>query len=473
MKKEVYSVLLGGEFRREFLNKVISKSKTQTGLAKYLNSKIRRRKIIREDIKGWLKGKHNYGWDILIPIDVLKELCNINSQNFEKVISHAIKFNPPWKNPKKERYLIKRASQSIITKIENKHYLDLFSILPEKTLESIRSRKRLPLFAKILDDEIELWSEANWKKSSINLKRFTELNELFFVGSAIYSSEGTTKIGRYNDSISIGNSEPSIINLFFRWLNSFLKNYKLNIKIDFNGNKCDEKKLIDFWKKNVPYIKNCQILVRKRNQFGSRLVNNMGVLNIKIANTVLKSFLIKLINSSKKFALSNNSYSLAYLRGLLASEGSVSRPKLKEVTIGCTNEKERRFIKKLLKKLRLKFTEGENQLSITGWNSFFFLYKNNAFTIPQINSISKIDVFSNGFKEHQTTRGIIKLKRFGNKKFTANDWQKEFNLKHYISSHKFLKKFVKSRLLLTQFKNNIKFYYINPKKVGYLKQIWW
>ncbi len=472
MKDEDYSILLNEDFRINFLNKAISKFKNQTNLAKYLNSKIKRKKIIRENIKGWLRGKHNLGWNIMIPIKIIKELCVINSQNLDEVLKNAIKFNPPWKNPKKKKYLIQMINKPKLIKEQGKKYLDLSSILPDKTLESTRSGKKLPLFAKILNNKINLWSEANWKKSSIKLKRFIELDDLFFIGSAVYSSEGTTKIGKDNSSISIGNSEPAIINLFFKWLNSFLEDYKANVKIEFNGKKCNKEELIDFWKKNISYIKDTPIKVIIRKKYNSRLIKNRGVLNIKISNTILKSFIINLLKISKRIVLLNRIYSLYYLRGLLASEGSVSRPILKEVAIGCIKNNERKFIIKLLKKLELTFTEGKNQLSITNWKNFFFLYKNDVFNISQVNSISKKDTFNKGFVNHQTTKGLIKIKKFRDKDFKAIDWQKEFKLKKYISAHKFLKKFVENEILLTKYYKNIKIYFINHKKIDFLEKIW-
>jgi hypothetical protein len=472
MKKESYSVLLEEKFRKEFLEIAIAKFGSQRALAEYLRTKIKGRKISRENVKDWIKGKHIYGWDILIPISILRELCKINSQDLQIVLTKSIKFNPPWYDPKKRGDLIIIKNIPLIKEINNRNYLDLASIIPSQTLTSIRSRKKLPLFTKIKETEVELWSEANWKKSSIKLKRFIELNDLFFIGSAIYSSEGTTKIGKYNDSISLGNSEPSIINLFFEWLDSFLIGYKFSVKIEYNGKKCDERAVIKFWKEKVHYIKNSKIKVIQRDKYGSSLINNMGTLNIKISNTVLKSFLIKLLEMSKKITLTKKIYLLDYLKGLLASEGSVSRPVLKEVTIGCINGKQREFIKRLLNRLEIKFTEGKNQLSLTSWKNFFLLYKNDIFFIKQINGINKKETFIEGFKNHQTTKGFVKLKRFTNKEFNAKEWQKEFELKYYNSSHKFLEKFIKNKLLLTRFEDNTKFYYLNPKKIDFLKKIW-
>ena len=171
MKREMYSILLNEKFRGNFISKAILKFKTQTALAKHLDSKLDRR-VTRENIKEWLKGKHKYGWDILIPINILKELCIINSQNIEEIFNHAVKFNPPWKNPNKINLLVKQNKIRVI-KRNNKKYLDLATILPQTTLKSIRSRKKLPLFAKIKKNEIELWSEACWKKSITSCSKGT------------------------------------------------------------------------------------------------------------------------------------------------------------------------------------------------------------------------------------------------------------------------------------------------------------
>ena len=111
-----FSVLLEESFRKKFLTLSIQKFGSQTKLAEYLNSKIKNRKIVRENIKDWLKGKHICGWDILIPTNILKELCLLTSYNIDKVLNKAIKFNPPWNNPKKRRFLIKPQEFKILKK---------------------------------------------------------------------------------------------------------------------------------------------------------------------------------------------------------------------------------------------------------------------------------------------------------------------------------------------------------------------
>ncbi len=470
MKKEGYSILLNEKFRKDFINRAISKFKTQTALAKYLNSRLKR-KVFRENIKDWLKGKHKYGWDILIPINILEELCIINSEDIKKVLNEAIKFNPPWKNPKKINLLVKQNKLKTIKK-GNKIYLDLATIIPKTTLKSIRSKKKLPLFVNIKENEIDLWSEASWKRSKIKLKRYVELNKIFFIGLAIYASEGNTK-GKYNGSIAIGNTEPSIMNLFFKWINMFLVDYKYNCRVEFNGKDCNNKQIINFWKEKLPYVKNLKIPIKKRDKMGSRLINNNGTLNIKISNTTLRAFILNLITKSKKLVLSNKLYSIAYLGGLLTCEGSVySKKAIKQVSIGSTDAKERRFIKKLLKKLKLDCYEGKFDIGIGNWKSFFNLYKYNTFAISQINNVSKKERFLEGLKNHQKTKKLIRLSHFKNKRFTANDWQSYYNLKSYISSHNYLNPLIKEGYLKSHFINNKKYFYISPEKLKELEFLW-
>ncbi len=317
---EDYSVLLEDNFRKDFLKKAIKIKGSQFKLASYLNSKLERR-IIRENVKDWLNGKHFNGWDILMPISVLKEICLLNKISIDKVLGNAIKYNPSWKNPGKKKFLVKN-NGTIILKKNNKLFIDLASILPAKSLESQRSRKELPLFCKIRENNIFLWSEACWKKSKIELRRYIELNDLFFKGCAIYLGEGTTKTkGASNISISFGNSEPSINNLFLKWLDLFLINYTPKYEIEYNG-KCEDKTKIEgYWKLNICKLID-KINIRERVNYGSRLVNNRGVLKIRVNSTVLKAFVIKLLNVSKTIVLDNKEWRISYLKGLLASEVS-------------------------------------------------------------------------------------------------------------------------------------------------------
>lgn len=474
MIKEDYSVLLEKDFRLKFFDAAISKFGSQAALAEYLSNKIKNRKITRENIKEWLKGKHRYGWDILTPVNVIRRLGSINSISFDDIMSHAVKFNPEWEDPRKQCLLVQKRRILIIKKFDGL-YLDLATILPVKSLEAMRSRKSLPLFVKIDNNFIKLWSGASWKKSEINLVRHLRLDDLFFKGCAIYISEGVNKINRgaCNSFIGLGNSEPSIINLFLKWLNSYLINYKLSYRLEYNGVRVNGIKLKEFWSKKID-IESEFIKIYLRKNYKSSLINNFGTLNIRIDNTVLKSFVINLLKVSRRLTLNNKGWQISYIKGLLASEGSVNNYNhtLKAVTIGSTNPDERIFIKALLKKLGLKYCEGKNQLNIINWNSFYKLFTYDAFEIEQINNYSKKARFIIAFKNHQKTKKLIKLFPFKHKIFTAYDWQKYYGLKYYISAHKFLNSLVKEDLLKTKLLKNKKYYSINKYRLKELEKIW-
>ena len=474
-KRKNYSVLLENSFRERFIEKAVRKFGSQEKLADFLNSKIKSRHIIRENITHWKKGRHYFGYNLFIPIDVIKELCLVNKFDLKNVLRQTTRFNPPWTNPRNKRLLVKQRKIKIINK-GGQEYFDIWSILPKETLPATRSKKRLPLFAKQNRKYISLWSEASWKVSKIELRRFIKINELFFIGAAIYASEGLTKSVNYNGCISLGNTEPAIINQFIEWLNSFLKNYKLSFSINYNGKNCNEENVRAFWRKNIPYLKKeHRLKIKKRSTFRSALINNFGVLDVKVSNTVLKSFILSFLNSVQKLALRKREYATNYLRGLIASEGSVdARFTLKEITIGCldSKKKERDFIKELLKILKLKFCEGKNQFTIMGWNSFLNLYSRDVFKIKQVNSISKKERFLSGLKNHQKTQKLIRLRKFKNREFTAKAWQETFGLKKYNSAHNFLKSLIRENVLSFYFKKNVKYHYINPKARPFLESIW-
>jgi len=468
-----YSIFLRDSFRKRIFNIAITKFGSQQKLADYLNSKIKSRHIMRRSIGYWIKGRHYFGYNLFIPIGVVKELCLINKINLKWAFKNAIKFNRPWFDPRNKKFLIRSKKMKIIKK-NGQEYLDIYSILPKETLPAARSKKNLPLFAKKDNYFVQLWSESSWRPSKIKLRRFIKINELFFTGAAVYASEGLTKTENYNDCIWLGNSEPAVINFFLRWLDSFLNHYKLSFSIDYNGRNCNEKNIRDFWNQNILFLKESHRLeIRKKAAYNSALKNNFGVLKVRVSNTVLKTFTLKLLDIAKKLALKKKKHTIFYLRSLLACEGCVyTSSVLKEISIGCSSEREKGFIRKLLKKMELNFCERKEQFKISGWNRFFTLYKADAFKIKQINSNSKKENFLLGFKNHQKTQRLFKLRKFKNKDFTAKKWQNVFGLKKYISAHKFLNPLIEEKILLFYFKKNVKYYYINSKNKPFLESIW-
>lgn len=253
-----------------------------------------------------------------------------------------------------------------------------------------------------------------------------------------------------------------------------MKDYKLSFSIDYNGRNCNEKVIREFWIQKIPYLReDSRLKIRKRVTYNSNLENNFGVLKARVSNTVLKTFILRLLAIVKKLALKKKQYAIFYLGGLLAGEGHVDgRSILRQISIGCSHEKEKSFIRKLLKMLRFNFYESKDRFVISGWNSFYILYKEDAFKIRQVNNYSKRDRFLLGFRNHQRTQKLFRLQRFEKKEFTAKEWQETFGLKRYISAHKYLRSLIEENILLFNFKKDVKYHYINPKAKPFLEIIW-
>jgi hypothetical protein len=345
-------------------------------------------------------------------------------------------------------------------------------VLPGKTLPAKRSHRELPIFCKFTGNKLEAWTYSSWRNSKIKLKRFIALDNLFFIGAAIYAGEGTTHTKGYNnDRISLGNSEPAIINFFVSWLKSLLLEFNYNCQIEYNGKSCDKLKLVRSWQENLDFEINPNIRINLRKNLGSELLVNNGVFQVIVRNTLLRTFIINLLKISKELALRDKEWAIAYLRGLLASEGSVPKDKLSQIGIGATHPEERAFIQNLLKYLELTHSMGKNQLSVHGWNSYVNLFLYDAFKIPQVNSINKKDRFLKGLKIHQRTERLLRLYPFMGRKFTAQDWQRRYNLALYISAHKYLTSLVKDGFVESSIEKRIKYYWANPEKAWLVKRI--
>jgi len=401
-----YSVYLEENFRRVLFSNAISKYGSQEKLAKYLSNRLNK-KISRESVKNWIKGKHCFGWKIYIALEVLQELSLITNYPLNEILNKSLEYNPPSADLSLKKFLVKSVKPVIIKKLKCS-YLDLFTILPIQTLSCQRSHLKLNLFASVDKKSITLWSEGNWKKSVIHLKRYLCLDDLAYMGAAVFAAEGTTKNSKnsYNSSISFGNTEPALIKIFLSWLDNILLKYNPKFNVDYNGICVNPDIIRRYWNKQLSMdLTNLNIIERKMANTG--LINNYGTLKIKIDVTVLKPFILNLINFLKLQVLKDKRMAIVYLRVLIASEGSLNKDKvLKQVTIGVTKPSEQEFIQKLLKKLDLRFTVSKNQLAITGGDSFCKLFWINAFSIPQENNFSKNQRFLSGFMNHKKFKSL-------------------------------------------------------------------
>ena len=406
---EKTSILLEESVRYKLFDEAIKIVGSQKKLANYLAPKITNRRITRDHIKNWKKGKHKYGWNDMTPLNIILELCKLTNNDFNIINKHALKYNPPWQDPKKIKYLINANQTPKIIEYEGQKYLDASSILPKTTMEALKSKKCLPLFAEIKSDKIKTWSENSWNNSNLIINRYIKLDNTFFQACAIYFSEGTThtKIS-YNGCISIGNTESEIINKFIKFINDLLLDCHMRFSVDLNSKNAtfDDATIIDFWKTSIKSklaIKNLK--VRRRQNYGSKLQKNYGTFQLTITNAIIRPLIFNLINVAKQMSLENPEYGKEFLKGLLRCEGSIycKKNSVQTVSIGCCDKENREFIKELLKSLDFTFGDGKFQINICGWDNFYKIHENNLFYLEKDVKSQKSLKFANGFSNHSKT----------------------------------------------------------------------
>jgi hypothetical protein len=168
--------------------------------------------------------------------------------------------------------------------------------LPKKRIRELRDRN---------EQRIEKYRETMRKKKEERLKKFYKeqkklilplsKRESFIAGLFLYWGEGTKN--KY--SISISNSDPSVINFFIYWLAKILLIPKEEIKIYLQlYNDMDIRKEIDFWSKTLiipvnqfskPYIKKTSSdRINHKGGFGHGTCN-ATVGNARLSEKVLMS----------------------------------------------------------------------------------------------------------------------------------------------------------------------------------------
>jgi len=168
--------------------------------------------------------------------------------------------------------------------------------LPKKRIRELRDRN---------EQRIEKYRETMRKKKEERLKQFyneqkklilpLSKSESFIAGLFLYWGEGTKN--KY--SISISNSDPSVINFFIYWLTKIMLIPKEKIKIYLQlYNDMDIRKEIDFWSKTLiipinqfskPYIKKTSSdRINHKGGFGHGTCN-ATVGNARLSEKVLMS----------------------------------------------------------------------------------------------------------------------------------------------------------------------------------------
>jgi hypothetical protein len=221
--------------------------------------------------------------------------------------------------------------------------------------------------------------------------------------------------------IGFSNSNPDIINYFLLFFERFFHikriEWKASILVNSKNMKIDEiihvkKHGKKTWssKTGIP-IKNFTKIHFCSKHGNSRSKSKYGNLNVRYSNTVFRTFIQNLLERLKKTIESNRKLSAAYLRGVLAAEGScyIRKYYLNSVEIGATKLKDFENYENCLNTLGIKnYKRCASKIRICGWNNFYKLWKIGAFKLHK----ERERKFIQGFIKNENTRKLLLLNKF-------------------------------------------------------------
>jgi DNA-binding MarR family transcriptional regulator len=175
----------------------------------------------------------------------------------------------------------------------------------------------------------------------------------FIEGIAYYVGDGRTKTNR---GLSIVDMEDSIIRFFIRWLIKYLKVNRKNIKI-LQRPACKE---------------------------------------LKIHRTALKKIFDLILPIVKEISLQNKEFASAYLRGIMAAEGSPKynkKSRSRNIHLKMADKDEIKYIRSLLKRINVK-------------SSFLYSRSDNEWLVTisgvyELNKLKEIGIFKLHKKRHK------------------------------------------------------------------------
>lgn len=172
---------------------------------------------------------------------------------------------------------------------------------------------------------------------------FVEINEFFVEGYSLYLAEGDTGFSGKTKprKARFTNSELDIIYFFSDWLKEFFP------KISF------------YLVRIYPYVFKGSTEI---NDLGIRVKDSFGKYNkipkyrLCVDNSIVIDFLLSIELTVKGACIKNKNLAAAYLRGLMAGEGTVYNNRFKYVRIEMKNPLEINYAKKLFDKLGITYT---------------------------------------------------------------------------------------------------------------------
>lgn len=281
------------------------------------------------------------------------------------------------------------------------------------------------VFASITD--LKIGDNAYWSNSPMKIL----IDEKFIEGVGYYIGDGRTKTNR---GLSTTNTNVETIKFFLYWLkkyfNAKLRYIKVNIFLPrSNFNATSEKRK---WSKLLKININS---VKKKYRYKDHHKTQVEVL---YSRTISKLLLDKLLPIIKERCLTNKSFAVAYLRGIMTAEGSPrynAKSHQRAVHLKMKDKSEVKYVFKLMQFLDLTpsflFSKHDSEwlVSISGFSEIKELDKINIFRSHSDKKKKLKEILSN-YHHHQAKKGqvrefylrkVLKFRRKYGKYWTARE----------------------------------------------------
>jgi hypothetical protein len=238
---------------------------------------------------------------------------------------------------------------------DGKQFIDVVKVLPN--LEG-----KITVINYLDSDRIEVYLKPKipgrgHDSKKVILKRFIELDDLFFEGLGLWQGEGGKDKGLY-----FGNNCEEILLHFLKFVEQKLGISRNEFKVTVNVPALtdSEEEINKKWSKKlqIPFENFTHVCVDNRinEEYAQFYINGI------ILSELMKSLNEKL----KHIILRNREFATAYLRGIIAGEGSVHLKKsgvISHIAISSVDKGIIDFCKKCLSKLGITFGKYQNKRS--------------------------------------------------------------------------------------------------------------
>jgi hypothetical protein len=253
--------------------------------------------------------------------------------------------------------------------------------------------------------DIKMGANAYWSNFPMRIP----INEGLIEGIGYYVGDGRTKT---NTGLSTVNTNIDVVKLFLKWLkkyfNAKIENIRINIfypRLDFDVN-LEKRKWSRVFKAGINSVK-------KKYKFKK---HHKIIIEVYYSRTIAKLILNKLIPIIKERCSTNESLATAYIRGIMAAEGS---PKYNEkshqraVHLKMKDKTEVKYVFKLLRFLGLTPSflfskqDGEWLVSISGFSELKKLDRINIFG-SHLERKKKLKKILSNYHHQQTKKGQVR-----------------------------------------------------------------